>query len=39
MEVMETLDKKLEGVVRELTSKVKDLAVRSKTLEDSMSQT
>lgn len=36
---METLDKKLEGVVRELTSKVKDLAVRSKTLEDSMSQT
>ncbi|CAI7935397.1 Hypothetical predicted protein [Podarcis lilfordi] len=36
LEVQDTLDKKLEGVVGELTGKVKDLTVRSKVLEESM---
>lgn len=36
LEVQDTLDKKLEGVVGELTGKVKDLSVRTKVLEDSM---
>ncbi|XP_077786703.1 uncharacterized protein LOC144328047 [Podarcis muralis] len=36
LEVQENLDKRLEGVVGELTGKVKDLLVRTKALEDSV---
>nr|XP_028605276.1 uncharacterized protein LOC114606852 [Podarcis muralis] len=36
IEVQNIIDKKLEGVVGELTGKVKDLSVRAKALEDSM---
>lgn len=34
-EVQEMLDKKIEGAVGELSNKIKDLTVRSKTIEES----